>query len=69
MPGGATVRSTVVAKLGDQVNHGNLEKGLNFKNMLKLFCIDSGWITVEGRSETIGKGELPCILSVISGAV
>ena len=48
-------------------NHGNLKKGFNFKNMLKLFCMDSGWIPVEGRSETIGEGELPCILSGIPG--
>ena len=25
--------------------------------MLKLFCIDSGWIPVEGPSESIGGGE------------
>ena len=41
-------------------NHGNLKKGFNFnfKNVFKLFCIDSGWIPVEG-TESIGGGELP----------
>jgi hypothetical protein len=34
-----------------------LQKGFNFKNVLKLFCIDSGWIPVEGPSESIGGGE------------
>ncbi len=37
--------------------------------MLKLFCIDSVWIPVEGRAETIGEGELLCILSGMSGPV
>ena len=39
-------------------NHGNLQKGFDFKNVLILFCIDSGWIQIEGQSESSGGGEI-----------